>query len=157
MPWPSSLTIQLLPFAGDWAAACRVLRAISRAPSWVLFPPMKPLAWTKMQSLIPLSSDSASSRTPRHSSSRDSLRQEDRRARWLTDGHYVVSCSLPVDSLHLQNTLCCSCLQNQTKLHIKPALNRWIMSTKYHWKNIIKLSKAETITQYTLKKNSGCY
>lgn len=69
--WPG----QLLPLAGDWAAACRVLRAISRAPSWVLFPPMKPPAWTKIHPLIPLSSDSASSRTPRHSSSRDSLGQ----------------------------------------------------------------------------------
>ncbi len=104
--WLSSLTPQLLPFAGDWAAACRVLRAISRAPSWFLFPPIKPPAWTKMQSLIPLSSDRASSRTPRHSSSRDSLGQEDRRASWLTDGHYVVSCSLPVDTLLLENTLC---------------------------------------------------
>lgn len=111
--WLSSLTLQLLPFAGDWAAACRVLRAISRAPSWFLFPPIKPPAWTKMQPLIPLSSDSASSRTPRHSSSRDSLGQEDRRASWLTDGHYVVSCSLPVDTLLLQNTLCCTCLHKQ--------------------------------------------
>lgn len=49
-------------------AVWSVLLAISRAPSCVLFPPMKPLAWTKMQPGIPLSSDSASSRTPRHSS-----------------------------------------------------------------------------------------
>lgn len=83
--WLSFLTGQLLPFAGDWTAACRVLRAISRTPSWVLFPPIKPPAWTKMHPWIPLSFDSASSRTPRHSSSRDSLGQEDRRACWLTD------------------------------------------------------------------------
>lgn len=34
---------------------------------------MKPLAWTKTQSGMPLSSDSASSRTPRHSSNRLNL------------------------------------------------------------------------------------
>lgn len=117
--WLSSLTLQLLPFAGDWAAACRVLRAISRAPSWFLFPPIKPPAWTKMQPLIPLSSDRASSRTPRHSSSRDSLGQEDRRASWLTDGHNVVSSSLPVDTLLLENTLRRACLHNQKNSHYK--------------------------------------
>lgn len=55
-----------------------VLRAISKAPSRVRFPPMKPLAWTKTQPGIPASSDSASSRSPRQASGRGSL--------WGTEG-----------------------------------------------------------------------
>lgn len=138
--WFSSLTVQLLPFALDRAAACRVLRAISRAPSWVLFPPIKPPAWTKIQSLIPLSFDSASSRTPRHSSSRDSLGQEDRRANWLTDGHYVVSCSLPVGTLLFAKTRCAVHAGTNAKpANIKPGLDWWIISNN-QWKKRIKIN-----------------
>ena len=57
--------------AGRWA---KVARAMLRAPSRVRCPPMKPLAWTKMQPGIPLIWSRASSRRPRHGSSRGSLR-----------------------------------------------------------------------------------
>lgn len=56
--------------AGCWA---RVARAMFRAPSRVRCPPMKPLAWTKMQPGIPLTWSRASSRSPRHGSGRGSL------------------------------------------------------------------------------------
>lgn len=73
----------------------------------LLFPPINPPAWTKMQSLIPLSSDSASSRMPRHSSSRESLGQEDRRGGGaFTDGCYMVSCSLPAEAPLIQTYPC---------------------------------------------------
>lgn len=72
------------PFQGDPAGegahvlsvpppSSSALRAISKAPSRVQFPPMKPLAWTKTQPGIPASSDSASSRSPRQASGRGSL------------------------------------------------------------------------------------
>lgn len=152
--WLSSLTLQLLPFAGDWAAACRVLRAISRAPSWFLLPPINPPVWTKMQPSIPLSSDSASSRTPRHSSSRDSLGQEDRRASWFTDGHYVVSRSLPVHTLLLQNTPSCTYLHNQknNNYEISSGLMKSTNISERPESNYIKLQELENRKK---KKNAS--
>lgn len=50
-----------------------VFCAISKAPSCVWLPPMKPLVCTKMQPGIPLSCESSWSRRPRHASRRGSL------------------------------------------------------------------------------------
>lgn len=147
--WLSSLTLQLLPFAGDWAAACRVLRAISRAPSWFLFPPIKPPAWTKIQPLIPLSSDSASSRTPRHSSSRDSLGQGRQKGklvyRWTLCGPLLTSC------WHFGKTHCAvQCLHNQQNYNYKTQFWSWIMVMNYVNEISIKeQNKTATIRQLT--------
>jgi hypothetical protein len=54
-------------------ACLNVTLAISNTPSFVSFPPMKPVAWTNTQPGIPLNLVSSSSRTPRHSSSRLNL------------------------------------------------------------------------------------
>lgn len=93
-------------------AVWSVLLAISRAPSCVLFPPMKPLAWTKMQPGIPHSSDSASSRTPRHSSKILNL-----------ETHHTIS-------------------RNHVTINAKTDLNEFITSNSEHNKFNITLYKS---------------